>query len=109
MLEASEHHARQQHQRLAVGLRLQIGDDRHLADVVGGLAHHLGERLVDRRDVGEVERDAIGLDLVALQRRGVRIVAERDAQRLLRWSSVTTVIELASPRPVCQTFDLANT
>ena len=103
MLEAPEHHAGQQHQRLAVRLRLQIGDDRHLADVVGGLAHHFGERLVDRRDVGEVERDAIGRDLVALQRRGVRIVAERDAKRLLRGHLATTVIELASSPRVCQT------
>ena len=104
VLEASEHHAGHQHQRLAVRLRLQKGDDRHLADVVGGLAHHLGERLVHRRDVGEVERDAIGLDLVALQRRGVRIVAERDAQRLLRGHLAATVIGLL-PRPqVCQTL-----
>ena len=79
VLKAAHHGRRHQHERLAESLALQIGDERHLADVEFLLAHHHGERLVDRIDLGEAERDAIGFDLAALQRLGLRIGAETAA------------------------------
>ena len=80
VLEPPHHHRRQQHQGLAIGPRLQIRDDRHLADVEGPLPHHGAEHLVDRLDLGEVEGDRLRGDLLVLQRSGVRIVAQRHAQ-----------------------------
>ena len=76
MLKAAHHGRRHQHERLAERLGLQIGDERDLADVEFQFAHHHEERLVDRIDLGETKRDAVGGDAAALQRLGLRIIAE---------------------------------
>jgi len=80
VLEAPHHGGRQQHQRLAAGLGLHVGGDRHLADVELELAHHWLEEPVRRPDVAEVEGDAVRLDLAAHERKRVRIVVEGRAQ-----------------------------
>jgi len=80
VLKPRQHRRRQQGQALGVLFRLQIGDQRHLAGVVGVLAHHRLERRVHRLDLDEVELERRRRDLAALERQRVRIVADGDAQ-----------------------------
>ena len=95
MLEAPHHSRRHEHERLAVGLGLQIGDDRHLADVELLLARHQEEGAVDRIDLGEAKRHPIGFDMAVLQRLGVRIASEADAQSLVIFSAVVALIPVS--------------
>ena len=85
-----------QHERLAVGLGLQIGDDRHLADVEFLLARHRHERAVDRIDFGEAQRHPVGFDLAVFQRLGVRDRSR--SRRSGSWIFSAAVALIASPR-----------
>ena len=64
VLAAPDHHGRQEHVRLAVGLGLQIGDDGELADIVFGLAHDRLEQLVGDLHLGEVEIEELRRELL---------------------------------------------
>src|SRR5437899_3762674 len=81
VLEATHDGGGQKDDRLAVGLRLQIGRDRHFADVEFELAHHRLEEAIGRLDVAKVKGDTIRLDLAALERARLRIIVEGDAER----------------------------
>ena len=81
VLKPPHHGRRYEDERLAVGLGLHIGRNRHLADVELELAHHRLEEPVRRPDVGKGERDARGSDLTALERQRVRVIVEGRAQR----------------------------
>ena len=63
-----------------MGFGLQVGDDRHFADVERALAHHRGENLVDRLDLRELEGDGRRGNGVRLQWPRMRIIAERRAK-----------------------------
>ena len=76
VLKAPKHRGRQQHERLAVSLGLQIADDRHFAHVELLLACHHAERLVDRIDFGEVQDNPLGFDIAFFQRPGVRVSSD---------------------------------
>ena len=80
MLAAAHQHGGKQHIGLVERLGLQIGGDRKLAKVVFRFAHDLLEVIVRDLDVGEIEIDQIGMKLSALQRCGVRIVADHRLQ-----------------------------
>src|SRR5262249_23264688 len=81
VLKPPHHGRRQEDERLAVGLGLHIGRNRHLADVELELTHHRLEEPVRRPDVGKGERDARRFDLSALERQRVRVIVEGRAQR----------------------------
>src|SRR5262245_63947428 len=81
VLEAAHYGGGQEDERLAVGLRLQKGRDRHFADVEFQLPHHRLEEAIGRLDVGKVERNAIRLDLAVLERARLRIIVEGDVER----------------------------
>ena len=66
VLAAADHDSRQQHVWLAVGLCLQIGDDRKFGAVICRLAHDLLEQIVRHFDLDEIEIDEIGSNLAAL-------------------------------------------
>ena len=51
MLESRQHRRSQQDQSFVVILGLEIGDECHLARVIGVLAHHWLEGLIQRRNL----------------------------------------------------------
>jgi hypothetical protein len=59
MLASAHHHGRQQDIRLGICLRLQIGHDGKLGEIVFRLAHHLLEQIICDLDLGKVEIDQI--------------------------------------------------
>jgi hypothetical protein len=81
VLEAPRDRGRQQHVGLAVGFRLQEGDDRQFAGVEGVFAHHRLEAVVGRVRAAEVEVDDVGLHAAVAQRLGDRVFGQVDAQR----------------------------
>jgi hypothetical protein len=86
VLEAPEHHRRQQHVGLAVRLRHQVGHDGELGDIELEVAHGALERAGDLRNIGEIESDPRRGQLAAPQRPGGGVVAEERFQpRHAQW------------------------
>jgi hypothetical protein len=80
VLEARQHRRRQQPQPFIVCLGLDDDDERQFAGVIGVLARHRLEGVMQRLDLDEVELEPIGFHLPTLERQRVRIVAEADAK-----------------------------
>ena len=80
MLAAADQHGRKQDIRLVKGLGLQIRRDCKLAGIEFRVTHDLLEKIVRDLDVGEIEIDQIGMQLAALERLRIRIVAEHRIQ-----------------------------
>ena len=81
VLEASRaHHRRQQHQRLAIGLGLQEGDNRQFGDIEFQVAHHTLERGVGHLGLYKIEVQQFRCHRGALQGKGVRVIAKQGVQ-----------------------------
>ena len=80
MLAAADQHGRKQHIRLVKRLGLKVRRDGKLADIEFRVTHDLFEEIVCDLDVSEIEVDQIGMQLAALERLGVGIVAEHRSQ-----------------------------